>query len=341
MKSVVIIGGGFAGSYCARQLEDYANVTLIDKKKYFEFTPSILRTLVEPKHRKKIHAKHTDYLRKAKVVVDNVINVTRKQVQTKTKKISFDILIIAAGSRYDAPIKDEKLIIASRSKELEKYSHKLEVAENILIVGGGFVGVELAAEIKSHYPKKNLKIITAADKLLHRSNKATSKAAEKYCKNNDIQVLRCQRVTKMNNDHCMTDKGEKFMCDLGFLCIGFKPNSEPFQNNFELSARGQLHVDHLLRVKGGSNIFACGDITSIREEKTAQNAEKQAIVVVKNIKQLLESKTPTHQYHSKERPLVISLGKRGILSYKKFTWYGILPGILKSLIEKIEMNKRK
>ena len=38
-KNVVIIGGGFAGTLCARELEHYFNVTLIDRKEYFEFTP--------------------------------------------------------------------------------------------------------------------------------------------------------------------------------------------------------------------------------------------------------------------------------------------------------------
>ena len=37
-KTVVIIGGGFAGSVAAKKLESKFNVILIDKKKYFEFT---------------------------------------------------------------------------------------------------------------------------------------------------------------------------------------------------------------------------------------------------------------------------------------------------------------
>lgn len=342
MKEVVIIGGGFAGSFCARKLEKYANVTLIDKKEYFEFTPSILRTLVEPEHRKKIHAKHKDYLKKANVMVDCVEKVTKTHIITKSnKKIKYDILVIAAGSRYDAPIKDEKLIIASRSKELAKYSHKLDDAKNILIVGGGFVGVELAAEIRSHYPNKKIKVVTAADKLLHRSNNSTSKAAERYFKKNNIQVLRSQRVTKMNKDHCVTDKNEKFECDLGFLCIGFKPNSEPFEKIFDMSKRGQIHVDHRLLVNGEKNVFACGDITSIMEEKTAQNANKQAQIVVRNIKQILNNQNPTHEYHTKPRPLVISLANKGIISYKNFSWYGRIPGMLKWAIERKEMRSLK
>ena len=53
-KKLVIIGGGFAGSLVARNLEKEFNVTLIDTKPYFEFTPGILRTIVEPDHIKKV-----------------------------------------------------------------------------------------------------------------------------------------------------------------------------------------------------------------------------------------------------------------------------------------------
>ena len=54
MKKIVVIGGGFAGSYIARELQKDFNVVLIDRKDYFEFTPGILRCLVEPEHLKNI-----------------------------------------------------------------------------------------------------------------------------------------------------------------------------------------------------------------------------------------------------------------------------------------------
>ena len=65
MKKVVVIGGGFAGAYIARHLEKDFDVTLIDTKDYFEFTPGILRTIVFPKHMKRIQVLHTHYLHKS------------------------------------------------------------------------------------------------------------------------------------------------------------------------------------------------------------------------------------------------------------------------------------
>lgn len=59
---LVIIGGGFAGAFAAKKLEDFFDLTLIDTKDYFEFTPSVLRTIVEPNHISSIQIYHNQYL---------------------------------------------------------------------------------------------------------------------------------------------------------------------------------------------------------------------------------------------------------------------------------------
>ncbi|MEK6900422.1 MAG: hypothetical protein AABX05_04835, partial [Nanoarchaeota archaeon] len=54
----------------------------------------------------------------------------------------------------------------------------------------------------------------------------------------------------------------------------------------------------------------------------------------------LEQGRPLEKYPSRPRIMVISLGKwKGILVYKNFVWKGIIPGILKSLVEWKTMRK--
>ena len=72
-KKVVIVGGGYAGVYAAKKLERKFQVTMIDTKDYFEFTPSRLRTLVEPWHTHKIHLPHSSILQHTKIVSDRVM----------------------------------------------------------------------------------------------------------------------------------------------------------------------------------------------------------------------------------------------------------------------------
>src|SRR3989344_843508 len=105
MKRVLIIGGGFAGSTAARMLEKDFDVTLIDSKDYFEFTPGILRTLLEPKHVEKIQVLHKNYLKKTRIIKGIVESIDRKNVFLGRRKIRYDYLVVCSGSRYSLPIK--------------------------------------------------------------------------------------------------------------------------------------------------------------------------------------------------------------------------------------------
>ena len=98
MKKVIVIGGGFAGSHIAKELQNEFDVTLIDSKDYFEFTPSILRSIVKPSHVKEIQVLHAHYLPKCKIIVGCVEEVSKEYVKLKDEKIFYDYLVIASGS---------------------------------------------------------------------------------------------------------------------------------------------------------------------------------------------------------------------------------------------------
>lgn len=57
-KTVLVVGGGFAGREAYRKLKKSFNVTMVDSRGFFEYTPSILRCLVEPSHASKIIVPH-------------------------------------------------------------------------------------------------------------------------------------------------------------------------------------------------------------------------------------------------------------------------------------------
>src|SRR3989344_1545994 len=148
MKKIIIIGGGFAGSFLAKKLENKFQVTLIDTKDYFEFTPGILRTIIEPEHYSKVQIEHKKYLKKTKLL--------RKRVSS----ISKDHLTI----------NNKNAIMTSRAEILRKYHNKLNSSKKVLVIGGGLAGVEMAAEICTHYKDKEIFLIHPGETLMTKNN---------------------------------------------------------------------------------------------------------------------------------------------------------------------------
>ncbi|MBI2451505.1 FAD-dependent oxidoreductase [Candidatus Pacearchaeota archaeon] len=344
-KKVVVIGGGFAGSLCAKKLERYFDVILIDTKNYFEFTPGVLRTIVKPEHLRKIQVLHTHYLRRAKVITGKVDRINDKFIYVNGKKLGFSYLIICAGSSYNAPFKEQNLVVATREEHFRDYYKELCRAKKVLIIGGGIVGVELAGEIFWRYGKeKELTIVHASNSLMERNPHRARHFAEKYLKRKGAKIIFNERVVKTNNGRYITNKGRKIKADIAFLCTGITPNFDFMKKYFSryINKKNQIIVNEHLQLERKKNIFAAGDITDCKVEKTAQNAEIQGEIAVKNIF-ALERGLEMKKYKEKKTPLVISLGKwNGLFVLGNgFTIIGLIPAFTKWAIEKWEMWKKK
>jgi len=336
MKQVIIIGGGFAGAYAAQHLEKEYMVTLIDEKDYFEFTPSVLRTIVEPSHIKKIQVLHRHYLKRAHIIMGCVKEVREHELTLKNgKKLSFDYLVITSGSRYNLPIKEKDIVTATRAAHLRDCYKQLCEAKKVVIIGGGLVGVELAAEIAEHYSDKEVTIVHSRDKLMQRNHPKTIRYATKFLEKHNVNIIYNERVSERKKGYVLTNKGTKIEDDMVFLCTGIRPNGDFLKKHFpsKVNEKHQIKVNAYLQVVDIPHMFVAGDVTDRQEEKTAQNAEKEAMAIVHNLKAVEKGDVPT-EYISHKRPMVISLGKtKGIMECKSFVLTGLLPGLLKSFVE--------
>ncbi|KAI9164308.1 hypothetical protein H9P43_008137 [Blastocladiella emersonii ATCC 22665] len=187
-KRVVIIGGGFCGSLLARILDpmDRFQVCLIDTKPYFEYTAAIVRVIPDPTA-DVVTFPHASYIRHGQLVLGYVDAVARDHVVLQgagdTTRIPFDYCVLATGSAYASSIKAANISSTYRARKLKYDYTKLAKARTVLVIGGGSVGVEIAAEIasvfgtKSHKPKA---LTGAAQRAAERAAaSASSDAGEK------------------------------------------------------------------------------------------------------------------------------------------------------------------
>ncbi len=334
---LVILGGGFCGALIARLLDRRKDIdiTLIDKKDYFEFTPSIHKVIFNAAYHKKITVPFSHFLKRTRIVAGKLVQVTPEFVEIEKEKIFFDYLVISTGIDYPILLENRENVCTLKSGlEAAQMGAKILAQEHILIIGGGLIGTEIAGELVTKTRGKRLVIVHPHERLLERNPIKASNYARKFLEKNGAQIIFGEKVVDHKGNVFITDKGRKIDSEAALWCAGIRYNPW-FMKNFSdvFTEKRSLKVNPYLQLEGYSNIFVGGDINNVPEEKTAQNAERHAHLVVKNLDRLRNNK-PLIAHKPRSAPLVISLGdKYGILTFPKFATTGLFPGILKWLIE--------
>jgi len=204
-------------------------------------------------------------------IVDTVesIDTEHQFVHGKHEDVEYDRLILATGSLpIEPPIKGASLInvfaIHKNTPYLQKLLDQVKTSEKIVIIGGGFIGVEMAEELKKNNPLHEVTIIEMQDRCLNLVyDKDFCELAEKELLEQGIHILRQRRVMEIiGNDHVegiLLENGDVIDADMVILGIGSKANSQlAKQANLKIGHTGGIIVDHYMQTSNTS-IFACGD----------------------------------------------------------------------------------
>ncbi|ONK71332.1 uncharacterized protein A4U43_C04F7390 [Asparagus officinalis] len=346
-QKVVVVGGGIAGSLLARSIQDYADVTLIDPKEYFEIPWASLRSKVDPSFADKALFNHSEYLTNGRVIISSANSVTETKVLTTDgHEVPYNYLVVATGH---APFNPR--CRRDRMEQFQEENIKIKNSGSILIIGGGPTGVELAGEIAVDYPEKKVTLVHNGPRLLQFISPGASKKALDWLKSKKVEVLLEQSIGLGSISEAdktfMTSAGETVIADSYFVCLDKHVASSWLQESVlkeRINRMGRVMVDENLRVAGHRNVFAIGDITDIQEIKQGYLAQKHAKVVAKNLKILMngtKNKTLV-KYKPSIQVAMISLGRNSALAQVPFlTMAGSLPGMIKSKHLFVDRTRRK
>lgn len=224
--------------------------------------------------------------------------------ENKTFTDSYDKLIITTGSWPLTPpipgIDLENIVLSKNFDHSNTIIEKSEKAQNVVVIGAGYIGVELVEAFR--HKGKNVTLIDAEERILSKYlDKDNTDAAESALKDEGIQLALSQKVHTFEGSggkvsKVITDKGE-FNADLVILCIGFRPNTELFKGQIEMLDNGAIVVDRYMRTSR-EDVFAAGDSCSVIFNPTnsakyiplATNAVRMGTLVAKNLL------TPTVRY---------------------------------------------
>lgn len=344
MMKVVILGGGFCGASIAKKLDSHPEleVTLVDKKKYFEYSPSLPKLLITPSYHQRIIIPFEKFLKNTRIVTEPVDRVTPESVELKKETLLFDYLVLSTGIEYPIFLNDTTHVFTVKSGlEVTQYAPQIKQATTILVIGGGLVGTEVAGELATQMFQKQIILIHLHNRLLERNAEPVSGYAKKYLEEQGVKIILGEKVVDHRNGVFITDTQRHINADTAIWCAGIKSNPY-YMKLFPpliFTKQESLKVNHFLQLGGHPNIFVGGDITSISEEKTAANAEQHAAVISENILRTIQKK-PLYIYTPRKKPLLISLGNwDGILTYPPVMLPGFIPAIIKLIIEKVVLKR--
>ena len=214
----------------------------------------------------------------------------------KTLEDTYDKLVLTLGSWPIVPKFEggnlENIVLCKNYDHAKTIIEKSKNAKNVVVIGAGYIGVELAEafEMKS----KNVTLIDAEDRIMAKYlDKDFTDMAEAEFTKRGVNLVLGQKVQKFEGDNkvskVITDKGE-FKADLVVLCIGFAPNTNLVKGKLDTLPNGAIIIDEYMRTSE-KDVFAAGDCCVVRFNPAkenryiplATNAVRMGTLVAKNL----------------------------------------------------------
>lgn len=158
---VAIIGGGYAGFNLARLLDAHVEVMLIEPREAFVHNVAAIRATVHPDLLDRIVIPYDRLLKRGRMVRGRATAIgTGCVALADGTTVEADAVVVATGSHYAAPFKPQGDSAADFSARMQQAAADIAAAAQVVIVGAGAVGVELAGEIRAAYPAKPVSLVS-------------------------------------------------------------------------------------------------------------------------------------------------------------------------------------
>ncbi|EFQ34689.1 hypothetical protein CGRA01v4_13705 [Colletotrichum graminicola] len=317
--NIVIVGASFAGYHAARLIaaslpvDGPYRLIIVEPNRHWQFTWTLPRFCVVEGHEHKTFIPYGPYLPAGSESIvrwihDRVSTITDRTVtiQSTGEEIPYSYMIIATGSGIGMtlPSRVGSTDKAEGIRLLQSFQQRIKTARNLVVVGGGAAGVELATDAKDRYPEKNVTLVHSRDAVMNRFGQDLQVRALEGLKQLGIEVYLGERTTTESPvDGLVTlSSGRKIECDFLVNAIGQQPSSqlisefvpEAIANSGRIKVKPTMQID----VDSLPNIYVCGDVAEAGvTNPNARAAMKQATYAADNLLLALQGKQPTKLYH--------------------------------------------
>ncbi len=323
-------GAGFGGVNAALQLAKRGyEVKLLDKNSHHTFVPGLIDLLRGRKSEKKLKLDLENFFGSTSVEFSQEtvlgIDPENDKVETTKDSHSYDHLVMALGGEaatYGLDVSDAETCY--NLEQAKSLTEKVEDAEEVIIAGCGYVGVEIAGELVEN--DIDVTVMDMSTRPAANSNMETSQNVVDYFNRKDVKFRGGTEIEEVNEDSVVLGNGEEVETDVVIWSGGVQASSL-VQESFDVGPKG-IPVNSGLSSKQHENVFAIGDNADGDFLKIAQNAEKQGKLVAENI----DRNGALKSFESSKVPLAISMGNTGVIEYGNITFENRLVRPLKDLV---------
>jgi len=305
-RKILILGGGQSALYAAREIrrndeESFITVLGEEKQLPYERPPLSKDFLLNKKNEQDLVFNSSNVLEDKKIDYVNakIIKVdfeTKTLFSDDTKKYNYDILLIATGSennklKLDSNLGDE-IYYLRNLEEAKIIKEKVKNKNKIIIIGGGFIGLEIASSLSQL--NKNVCLIEIGNQLMGRiipkQIADLVKTSHETEGNNIILNKKILKITKNKENYkiLLSDNSE-LESDFIIAGIGSRPCVSIFENT-NLKLDNGIVTNEFCETSI-NDVYAAGDVSNfyhplykehIRLE-SYQHAQNHGICAGKNI----------------------------------------------------------
>ena len=315
MKKVLIVGGVAGGASTAtrlRRLDENLEIVIFEKGEYVSFAncglPYYIGDIIQ--NRESLLVQTPESL-KARFNLDVRVNSEVVGVNGKDKKVKvktkngeeyeeiFDFLVLAPGAKPIFPaikgIENKKIFTLRNINDMDKIKSEIKnnAIKKAVVVGGGYVGIETAENLK--HLGIDTTLVEAAPHILAPFDSEISNILEYELVNNGINLMISEKVVEFQEDGneiiIKLESGKIVTTDMLILSIGVSPDTKFLQNSgINLGERGHILVNEKLETNI-DGIYALGDSIIVKNYITNQDvaiplagpANRQGRIVAGNI----------------------------------------------------------
>ncbi|WP_332649062.1 FAD-dependent oxidoreductase [Lysinibacillus sp. 54212] len=284
MKKIVVVGGVAGGASAAariRRLDEEAEIVMFEKGPHVSFSncslPYHLSGIVENSNRLVLmnpDSFESKYNIDARVESE-VIKINREEKTVLVKNLAtnetyeetYDELILSPGASPIVPklegVNLPHVFTVRNVVDIERLQQAIieKDAKNIAVIGGGFIGVEVAENLR--IANRNVSLVEFAPQILTPFDEDMVQILHKEMTDHGVELVVNDGLAKITETSITLNSGKEISADIVVLAIGVRPETSlAAEAGLEIGETGAIKVNQYYQTKD-RHIYAVGDAIEV------------------------------------------------------------------------------